>query len=350
MPFRCQRVVTGAGEVSYTVLGPGGVVEPAERFLCFLTAIDRSLHTVRAYGFDLAFWFEHLATKDRAWVAASLEDVASFSSWYRRGSVSGDGKVVRLDADRRSPKTVNRALAAVFSFYDFHADDAPLASRLAPYRASTTARQKLIGRHTSRPRSLRMAEPKRLVQTLSGEQVRAVVTACDRYRDRLLVSLWLLQGLRVGATLGLRHSDIDVRKRTLTVLPRANVNGARAKGGGVVPLLDVVAGLYVEYLHTEYGDLDSDFVFVNLWGEPIGAPMTYGGVRGVVERIVKRSGVDFSPHVCRHTFATDLQRNGARLEVVSSLLLHASVETTSSTYTHLSVEDLRRQLMAAQRP
>ena len=51
--------------------------------------------------------------------------------------------------------------------------------------------------------------------------------------------------------------------------------GPRAEAAGEVPVPARVIRLYADYLHAEYGDLDSDYVFVNLWSGPIGHPMTY---------------------------------------------------------------------------
>jgi site-specific recombinase XerD len=49
----------------------------------------------------------------------------------------------------------------------------------------------------------------------------------------------------------------------------------------------------------------------------------------------------------RHTRASELIRSGVAIEVVSKLLTHASVATTSSIYVHLGVEDLRAELERA---
>lgn len=108
-----------------------------------------------------------------------------------------------------------------------------------------------------------------------------------------------------------------------------------------------VVALYADYLHDEYGDLDSDYVFVNLWGGRVGRPLTYATVHRLVGRLAARSGVDFEPHWLRHTYATDLLRRGTPVEVVRELLGHASVATTIDTYAHLDVEDARRALVDA---
>ena len=92
------------------------------------------------------------------------------------------------------------------------------------------------------------------------------------------------------------------------------------------------------------GELDCDYVFVNLWNGPVGAPMGYWAVMSLVKRLRRRTGVDFHPHLFRHTHATALLRAGVRLEVVSDLLTHVSVQTTASTYAHLDTDDLANEL------
>jgi site-specific recombinase XerD len=130
---------------------------------------------------------------------------------------------------------------------------------------------------------------------------------------------------------------------------RHNDNGARSKSATKrsIPVSAELIRLYADYVHGEYGDLDSDYVFVNLWGEPCGHPLSYPAVYDLVRRLRRRTGVDFDPHWYRHSFATRLLRAGTPVEVVSKLLGHASVTTTLNIYGHLSVEDARRALEKA---
>jgi integrase/recombinase XerD len=88
-------------------------------------------------------------------------------------------------------------------------------------------------------------------------------------------------------------------------------------------------------------------VFVNLWSAPLGRPLRYQAVIKLVARLRVHSGVAFSPHALRHTRATELIRAGVPIEVVSKLLTHRSVTTTSNAYVHLDVEDLRAELVRA---
>jgi len=94
-------------------------------------------------------------------------------------------------------------------------------------------------------------------------------------------------------------------------------------------------------------DLDSDYVFVNLFAEPRGQALSYPAVYDLVRRLRKRTGIDFDPHWCRHSAATRMLRDGVPIEVVSTLLGHSSVTTTSAVYGHLTVADARRALERA---
>jgi integrase/recombinase XerD len=87
--------------------------------------------------------------------------------------------------------------------------------------------------------------------------------------------------------------------------------------------------LYADYMHDEYGDLDSDYVFVNLWGGVIASPMTYQTVRDLVEWTSGRVGFRFTAHMFRHTFTTLALREGVPLDVVSRLVTHTSTSTMS---------------------
>jgi len=155
-------------------------------------------------------------------------------------------------------------------------------------------------------------------------------------------------GMRIGEALGLRHEDIAVAERQLTVVPRPNDNHARVKSGRprTIPVSAELLRLYADYLHHEYGELDSDYVFVNLWGRPIGHPLTYASVYDLVRRLRRRTGITFDPHQFRHGYATELLRRGASMETVKVLLGHGSISTTVDRYGHLTVEDARTTLEA----
>jgi integrase/recombinase XerD len=178
-----------------------------------------------------------------------------------------------------------------------------------------------------------MAAPAARPQVLSSSEAQAILDGCERLRDRLLFALLLDTGVRIGEALGLRHEDLVIAGRQV-VVPRRNDNRARANSGRsrTIPASAELMRLYADYLNAEYGALDSDYVFVNLWGQRHGRPLSYPAVYDLVGRLRRRTGIGFGPHQFRHTYATWLLRKGAGMESVKELLGHASVTTTIDTY------------------
>ncbi|MFC6706819.1 tyrosine-type recombinase/integrase [Flexivirga alba] len=356
--FVTRVVVSGSRRESWTVVGDDGlVVGPAERFLSFLTDAGRSPNTVKAYAHDLRDWFSYLAHHEIDWAAVDTENVAGFVGWLRLPpSARGEDVAVLPVGEYCSAATINRKLAAVGSMYR-HASrcGVPVHASLTMWRPSGRrggARSFLHHVSKSKPTQVpvvRVRAARRTPRTLTGDEVAMLLGACTRARDRLLVSVLADTGMRVGEALGLRHEDWDAAECQVRVVPRDNDDRARSKSA-VPRTIPVPAGLvrsYADYLHDEYGDLDSDYVFVNLWGGRIGSPMAYPAVYDLVRRLRTRTGIDFDPHWLRHTYATEMLRRQVPIEVVSTLLGHASVTTTSTTYAHLSVADTRAALVRA---
>lgn len=292
----------------------------------------------------------------------TVEDVAGFVAWLRLPPPAREGRVVVLPTVEHhcSAASVNRKLAALASFCEFHAGHGvPLAGVLtgmapAGRRGGSRSSFKPLLHHVTkgspqRRRTIALSAPALRPQVLTVPQTQAILDACTRLRDRLLFGLLLDTGVRIGEALGLRHEDVEIAERQVRVVPRINDNRARAKAGRsrVIPASAELMRLYADYLNREYGALDSDYVFVNLWGQPRGHPLTYPAVYDLVARLRKRTGVAFGPHHFRHTYATWLLRRGAGMETVKELLGHASITTTIDTYGHLTVEDARRTLQAA---
>lgn len=347
-----QRVVSpSARRESWAVIGQDGVlVEPIERYLA---DVERSPNTVKAYAHDLKDWFVFLGSRGLDWCEVRLEDVGEFVGWLRLPPAGRDGQVVVLPSVQAhcGDATVNRKLSAVSAFYQHHArngvDLGDLLRTWQPAGRRGTAWRPFL-HHISKGKpqarqTIRMKVPRKHPRILTTGEVQAILDGCDRRRDRLLFAVLHETGLRVGEALGLRHEDWVVPERQLEVVPRVNDNGARSKSARprTVPVSADLIRLYGDYLHGEYEDLDSDYVFVNLWGEPRGHPLTYAAVYDLVKRLRRRTGVDFDPHWFRHTYATGLLRTGVPLEVVSKLLGHASVTTTMEVYGHLTIEDAR---------
>lgn len=352
--MQVQRLQTETGQPSWTVIDDShAMIDPVDRYLAFLSASDHSPNTVRAYAHDLRDFFEFLCVRDRHWRSVTLEDLGRFIEWLRlpKGAAAGSRIVLMQHAmPRRSNSTINRKLSAVTSFYLFHERrGVEIAAGLSTWRVGYGGWKPLLAHLGEKPRQVRaltLRQIRRQPRELSGAECDAILDACERPRDRLLLSLLRYTGLRIGEALGLRHEDVDVAGSAVEVVPRDNSNGARAKSRHrAVPAPAKVIRAYCDYLTLEYGAVDSDYVFINLSGPTAGAAWRYATVQDLVLRLRLRSDVDFTLHEFRHTYATELLRRGVPAEVVQLLLGHASYTTTVNTYNHSRVSDARAHLV-----
>lgn len=194
---------------------------PVEAYLAWLSHIERSPNTVCAYAQDLKTYWEFLERRGLAWDRPSLELLGDFTAWLRQPA----DNVIVLPSGRgaRSTATVNRMLSAVAGFYEYHARNGlesagVLSDERRLGRGSYKPFLHGIARARSRGRVGRLPARRRRASTLSVEQVRAVIGAQTRLRDRFLFGLLALTGMRVGQALGLRHSDFVSHERRIEIV------------------------------------------------------------------------------------------------------------------------------------
>ena len=350
-------VLPGCGTRSWTVLGDDDVpVGPVDRFLAYLTDVGRSPNTVKAYAHDLKDFWGFLGFRGLDWREARLEDIGEFMAWLRLPPPGREGAVAVLPSAvlQVGAATMNRKLAAVSAFYAHQArNGADVGDLLAAWRAGGRGGWKPFLHHVSkgrpyRGRAITLKADKKLPRILTVTEVQAILDSCGRLRDRFFFAVLHETGCRAGEALGLRHEDIAAAEREIAIVLRDNANGARAKSGGrVIPVGPELIGLYADYLHGEYGGIDSSYVFINLFAEPRGQAWSYPAVYDLVTRLRAKTGVDFDPHWFRHSAATRMLRDGVPVEVVSKLLGHSSLSVTLAVYGHLTAADARAALEAA---
>lgn len=358
--MRVMRVLDPASDaVSFTLLDESGVVIPAECYLRYLADTERSPNTIKAHAHDLKDWFTFLLERECDWQTVQLDDVGAFIRWLRRPLELRRQSVSVLPSVEHycSEATVNRKLSTVSVFYQHAARHGlGLGELLTCWEpgARRGGGWKPFLHHISKSaphprRTVKLPTTTKIPRLLTAGEVQTVLDSCDHLRDRLLFALLYDTGIRIGEALGLRHEDFAAAEREITIRRRVNSNGARAKSprSRTIPVSAQLIRLYADYLHAEYEDLDSDYVFVNLWGRPHGRALTYSAVHALVRRLRRQTGIDFDPHWYRHTYATRMLRDKVPVEVVSKLLGHASLTTTIGTYGHLSSDDARRALADA---
>ncbi len=156
-----------------------------------------------------------------------------------------------------------------------------------------------------------------------------------RYRNHAIFSMFIFAGVRKNELLKLRFADIDLDNRSIFIY--------RGKGGKdrVIPILEPLAESLQRYLEVRkrLNKTCPDF-FTSL-----NKNMRYtdAGLSRVVVQLRKASGLKFTIHRLRHTFATLMLEGGCDIYSLSRMMGHSDIKTTT-IYLYASVEHLRSQI------
>jgi site-specific recombinase XerD len=339
-------------------------VEVADRFLFDLRfGRDRAESTSRVYAGELArflSWCDHSGrsleegARDMSRFVLFLRTTPTKRAGAGQGRPPGPGRINHVLAVAREffkHAVAGRAVAGevLGALYEV-ADDRHLPSELRDEGGGL--------RYRARPRHrLRVPHPARL-DAASLEEWEALLLAASSWRDRFLLVLLWFSGLRIGEALGLRRSDLHLMDSSISlgcqlpgphlhVVRRDNPNGAWAKSRNdrAVPVGPWVLSYYERYLSERLACAAADgcdFVFVNLFHAPLGAPMTASAVRQLFGVLGRRAGLGrpIRPHMLRHAAGTELAEAGVSIDVVQQLLGHRSIASTQ-IYVHPSPLRLR---------
>lgn len=298
-----------------------GGAEPDERFLDaldgFIAYIARvagfSPETVRAYEGHLE----------------------AFSRWCARNAVSAlDPTVHELraylaDLKRAgyATRTIAAHLSAIRSFFSWC-----LAEGLVEQDAAAMVQLPKMSRT--------------LPTTVTAQEMGRLLDAPDPStpegrRDRAMLELFYATGARISELSRLNLGDIDWSARTVRLFGK----GSKER---IVPVYRKALDAVRTYIETarplllassgRSGGRDVTALFVSKRGNRMDA----NALRYRFNACCRAAGLpsDITPHVMRHTFATDLLAGGADLRSVQELLGHASLSTTT-IYTHLTPDRLK---------
>jgi integrase/recombinase XerD len=156
----------------------------------------------------------------------------------------------------------------------------------------------------------------------------------DADKMRMVIVLLMETGLRVSEAATIEKAKIDLEARVMEVLGKGNKVRK-------VPLSQPVSASLAKYM--EGHPSESPYLFP---GE--GARTKHWQIHNAektLKRACLRAGVKpFTPHALRHLFATSALRNGAKLEVISRILGHASVGITGDVYRHVNMDEMREEV------
>lgn len=175
-------------------------------------------------------------------------------------------------------------------------------------------------------------ELQRLLESPTGSSL-------DALRDKALLSTLFSTGMRVSELCSLDRDKIDLNRGEITV---------RGKGSKLrlVFLSDDTKNILRQYLDKRLDTDEALFIRIprsKTFSKENELRLTSRSIQRIVEKHAIKAGIvgkNVSPHTLRHSYATDLLRNGADIRSVQAMLGHSSV-TTTQIYTHVTDKQLR---------
>jgi len=169
-------------------------------------------------------------------------------------------------------------------------------------------------------RCIAVKVPDSLPRAIAPEDIRTLLGAIEKTRNRAMVFMLLRTGMRIGELLSLRLKDIDLCEQ------KVFIHEARKTGAGRVVYFSADArDALLAWL--ERKDPRKDLVFYGQKYERL----TYAAARMMFVKCLKKAGLPgkgYTIHCLRHTFASELLNAGMRLECLQPLLGHTSIEVT----------------------
>lgn len=271
-----------------------------------------SPHTLVSYQTDLRQFADYLQATYELENPAQA-DHTLIRSW-----------IVTLMEQQRDPRTVNRKIACLRSYYKF------------------LLRTGVISKNPM----LRITSPKvgkKLPDFVSEDSLNGLLNSFEfpdtvaGRRDQLILEMLYGTGIRLSELLGIRHDDLSLAARTVRVTGKGN----KQRIVPLNPTLVQVLERYIALKQQEFGSSDNarGVLLVTDKQEPLYEKFVYRTVKHYLGQITTAASQQH-PHALRHSFATHLLGKGADLNAIKELLGHANLAATQ-VYTHLSIDKLK---------
>lgn len=166
---------------------------------------------------------------------------------------------------------------------------------------------------------------KKILPAFTKTEVRAIVTACERERDKAIVYTLLDTGLRASELCGLRVEDFD-SNGTITV------HLGKGQKSRVVPISSKTVKVIKKFLLGK----DTEALFPS----DKGGSLTPNGLAQLMDRLRQRTGIEhLTAHTFRRTFAIECLRNGMNVHVLAKIMGHSDIQVLKQ-YLDLVEDDL----------
>ena len=371
-PFRAERAVSADGSVYWVVVDESFALHTeACAWLAGLHGGDRAYNTQKTYAGRVALYLSYCVEFGVDWTRPSLGQLMAMMRWLVDEPLPSKSRRPGSEVRYRDKRTANQIMGTVGEFLKWSA----LQQWVPPSVVAQLVETKYLhytppgfdegedGQHrTVQARRIKYKVAVKGYEWLSDDEIDRILACTTRARDRFLVQLLAVTGVRIGEGLGLRREDMHflpdskslgcrVEGPHIHVRRRLNSNGAFAKSrqSRWIPVEADTVALYTDYRYEREafeggeggeGGEGCDMVFVNLFQPPVGEPMKYPNTYELFQRLAARAGLYAHPHMLRHSAITRWVRSGVDRDVAQDMAGHASPQSMDP-YTHATNEDKR---------
>ena len=277
-------------------------------FLKFLSNEKNfSLHTIKAYQYDIQKFIEFLTEKSVRVQQATKSDIRDFlSNQYDLGLTK---------------KTVARRLASIKSFYKYLINIEFIDKNPSLFLQSPKLSKELPNFIDEKIIDELMNQPD--IDTVKG------------LRDRAIIELFYSTGMRLSELINLDIGSINTKDYLIKVVGKGNKDR-------LIPFGKRAKFCIENYLKKRALALKSSFkgtpLFVNSKNQRVPKRTIQRRVSNYIKLVAE--GKRLGPHILRHSFATHLMNKGADIRAVGDLLGHSNLSSTQ-IYTHVKPERMR---------
>lgn len=179
----------------------------------------------------------------------------------------------------------------------------------------------------------RMEKPRieqRVPRTLSQEEAQKILDQAfhghyryrfERYRNRAVIGVMLLAGLRKGEVANLKFQDVSIEGKSIFI------KQGKGSKDRVVPINYRLSVILEEYIKDRARfDRKLPYFFVSLQEKGV---IGYGGIQNLIHKLRKRTKINFSSHTLRHAFARLMLEGGCDIYTLSKIMGHSKITTTT---------------------
>ena len=262
-------------------------------------------------------------------------DLKQFESFFKTYSTNKEIKttdkrairswIVELSLKKLSPKSINRKIATLKSFFKFLIKREIIEINPTTNITSLKTDQKI-------PNFLKEKDVNFLFDNLILEK------NFNGERDMMILELLYGTGIRISELINLKTRNINLPKKEMKIM-------GKRKKERIIPLHQQIISQIKKYLDKK-NEIKSthEFLLCTNKGKKLYPMLIYRIVKKHLSSLINSK--KYNPHLLRHTFATHILNKGGDLNSIKDLLGHESLAATQ-IYTHNSIEKLKETFKAS---